>query len=67
MADIWLAKASVADLCFERLFTVVYIILVSSRAGYLHVLYRKKTKPVKPTIPPDRFNHTSLMVPVETQ
>ena len=54
MVDIWQAEASsVAALCCERVVIVVYVRLASSRAGYLHLLYRnKKEKTVNPTIHP---------------
>ena len=43
MVDIWQAEASsVAALCCERVVIVVYVRLASSRAGYLHLLYRNK-------------------------
>jgi NAD(P)-dependent dehydrogenase (short-subunit alcohol dehydrogenase family) len=71
MVDIWQAEVSaVAALRFERVVFVVYIRLASSRAGYLHLLYREKTKPpIQPSIPSARSlsHHTSLMLPVSFQ
>jgi NAD(P)-dependent dehydrogenase (short-subunit alcohol dehydrogenase family) len=53
MVGIWQAEASIGAALKIReklLFIVVYIRLASSRAGYLHLLYRKRAKNKKPPI-----------------